>query len=267
VTWAAETIGHATSSTFPTGGPASAAGGPSAFGAHGGPRGAFGHGGFGRAGGSGFAPPGGAMPPGAPGAPGNTGTGNSGTGNSGLPGLFGARGSGTSASGGPGVAGGPGGFGAGGRPGFGAGGPGGFGGDSASLNAAIRYARAHGGGTIGVASQSSAAAAILSTDANMAGLGGFSGRESSVTAAWIAMEVRNKHLRWVITSSNTKGARIPGDTRQGSQAAMDVVARTCQKVSLSTSSSNNATASSSDNSTMYDCHGRASAILAAAKSS
>ena len=62
-----------------------------------------------------------------------------------------------------------------------------------------------------MASQSSAAAAILSSNANVAGLGGFSGRESSVTAAWIAMEVRNKHLRWVITGTDTQGARLPGD--------------------------------------------------------
>ena len=40
---------------------------------------------------------------------------------------------------------------------------GGFGGDTATLQAAVRYAQAHGGGTIGVASQSSAAAAILSS--------------------------------------------------------------------------------------------------------
>ena len=52
-----------------------------------------------------------------------------------------------------------------------------FGGDSSGLNAAIRYADTHGGGTIGVESQSSAAAAILDAHANVAGLGGFSGRE------------------------------------------------------------------------------------------
>ncbi len=46
-----------------------------------------------------------------------------------------------------------------------------------------KYAKAHGGGTIGVESQSTAAAAILANDADVAGLGGFSGRESTVSAA------------------------------------------------------------------------------------
>ncbi len=135
----------------------------------------------------------------------------------------------------------------------GAGGPGGFGGDSTSLNAAVKYAQAHGGGTIGVSSQSSAAAAILSSDANVAGLGGFSGRESSVTASWIAMEVKTGRLRWVIVDNQGFSAR--GDTREGSQAAMDVVAKVGKAVTIKTSSGTI---------TMYDLKGRAAAILAAA---
>ena len=112
--------------------------------------------------------------------------------------------------------------------------PGGFGGDTATLQAAVTYAKAHGGGTIGVASQSSAATVILSSDANVAGLGGFSGRESTVTAAWLATEVRDGHLRWVIVDQS-QGARLPGDTRTGSQAAMDDVAKACRAVTLTTS--------------------------------
>jgi len=76
----------------------------------------------------------------------------------------------------------------------GPGGRGGFGGDNAALTAAIAYAKAHGGGTIGVSSQSSAAAAILSSDGDVAGLGGFSGRESSVTVKWLASEVAADRL-------------------------------------------------------------------------
>jgi 4-amino-4-deoxy-L-arabinose transferase-like glycosyltransferase len=264
--WAAETIGHAASSTFPTGGPASApggfGGGPGGFRGRGGrfSRGGFGGGNFPPGGAGAFGPPsGGAAPPGAgasgAGAPGagaaGAATPGTGTSGSGVQGLFGPSTSSGGRSSGRGFPGGAG--------GFGGAGPGGFGGDSASLNAALRYARAHGGGTIGVASQSTAAAAILASNANVAGLGGFSGRESSVTAAWIAMEVRDGHLRWVITSSGTQGFRIPGDTRQGSHAAMDVVAKVCPKVALGSSSGNN--------SAMYDCQGRAAAILAAAKSS
>ncbi len=224
--WAVQTVGHATSSTFPAGGPASASiGGPG-----GGPAGGFGGGGRGGRGG-GFGSAGGA---------------SSGAGPA-VSQLFAPPGqSGVATPGAGGFPGGGGGL---------AGGGGGFGGDSASLTAAIRYAEQHGGGAIGVSSQSSAATAILSSDANVAGLGGFSGRESSVTASWIAMEVKEGRLRWVIVDG-TQGAGLPGDTRTGSETAMDVVAKTCRAVTLS---------SSGTNGRMYDCLGRAAAILQAAK--
>jgi hypothetical protein len=123
------------------------------------------------------------------------------------------------------------------------------------LTAAIRYVNQHGGGVVGVSSQSSAAAAILSSNANVAGLGGFSGRESSVSATWIAQEVAAGRLRWVIVD-NSQGAGLPGDTRTGSATAMEVVAKTCRKVTLS---------SSGTTVTLYDCQGRAAAILQAAR--
>jgi 4-amino-4-deoxy-L-arabinose transferase-like glycosyltransferase len=252
-TWAAETLGHATSSTFPAGGSASAS-----IGGFGGSPGRS----SGRAGGFGF-------PPGARsgrarafgfagrGALGGTaGSGpaaGSGTGSGGAGGRLGAAGAGGGGFGGPGAGGPSAGFGgAGGAGGPGAGG--GFGGDSSTLTAAVKYAQTHGGGTIGVSSQSSAAAAILSSDANVAGLGGFSGRESSVTASWIAMEVRLGHLRWVLVDGS-QGFQAPGDARTGSQAAMDVVAKTCRAVTFTTSTGTKVT--------MYDCQGRAPAILSA----
>jgi 4-amino-4-deoxy-L-arabinose transferase-like glycosyltransferase len=230
-TWAAQTLGHATSGTFPTGGLAATerigtggqGAGPGGFGP-GGARGGL-HGGA----------------PGRPGAsvPGGTGR-NSGSAGSNSAGGFAP----------------PAGAGAGG--GFGpAGGAGAFGGGDSTLNTAIRYAKAHGGGTIGVESQSSAAAAILSSDGNVAGLGGFSGRESSVTASWLASEVSSGRLRWVLVES-TGGMHLPGDTRSGSQAALAAVQKACRAVNLKTGSST---------ATMYDCSGRASAILQASGSS
>jgi 4-amino-4-deoxy-L-arabinose transferase-like glycosyltransferase len=254
-TWAAETLGHAASSTFPAGGPASASeggpgGGPGGFGRHGfGGRGGFpppGAGGFGTPGAGGFALPG-AAGAGAGGfAPPSAASRSS---QNNIRGLFSQTGS--TIHGAPRFGGGFGGFG-------GAGGPGGiFGGDSAGLKAAIAYAKAHGGGTIGVSSQSSAAAAILSSNANVAGLGGFSGRESSVTVSWLAMEVRSGHLRWVIDDAG-QSFRAQGDTRQGSQAAMAVVAKVCKSVTVSSASGTKTT--------MYDCRGRAAAILAATTS-
>jgi 4-amino-4-deoxy-L-arabinose transferase-like glycosyltransferase len=208
-TWAAETVGHATNGTFPTGGPASASiGGPSGFSR---PMGFSGRG---------FTPPGGA----------------------GFPG-------------GGGVAGGPGGFGRGGPGGFGGGGPGGFAGGGTSLTAVVRYAGAHGGGTIGVESQSSAAAEILSNGASAAGLGGFSGRESSVTATWIAQEVASGHLRWIVADNSAGG--LPGDSRTGSKSAFSVVAQACKADTV--------TASGGAKVTVYDCLGHAAAIVSDAR--
>ena len=220
-TWAAETIGHATSGTFPSGGPASASSG-------------VGGGGLGPGAGAGFR----SGPP--RGSAGHFGGGGFGGGGLGGPpaGGFGGP-TGRAFSGGPSRA----------------GGGGGFGGDSATLSAEIAYAKAHGGGTIGVASQSSAAAAILSSNADVAGLGGFSGRESSVTAKWIAMEVNDGRLRWVVAEGG-QSLGGPGDTRTGSAAAVRIVAETCPAVKVRTTT---------QTVKMYDCRGRAQAILAAAQ--
>ncbi|MBV9047726.1 MAG: hypothetical protein JOY58_05635, partial [Solirubrobacterales bacterium] len=237
--WAAETLGHATSSTFPAGGSASAGiGGPGAPGGRG-----FG----GRRFGAGGVAPGGAQ--------GRSTTGSAGGGFTPPAALFGGPpGAGGFGGGVPGAGGGFGG----GAPGAGGGfGGGTFGGDSASLKAAISYADAHGGGTIGVESQSTAAAAIMSSDANVAGLGGFSGRESSVSVAWLAGQVASGHLRWIVISDGG-GLQLPGDTRSGSEDAMDAAANVCKAVNLSSSVNSG--------SKIYDCQGRASAILAAARS-
>jgi 4-amino-4-deoxy-L-arabinose transferase-like glycosyltransferase len=232
-TWAAETLGHATSSTFPTGGPASAAaGGPGGFGG-------------GRPGGFAGGPPGGF----AGGPPG---------GFAGPP-AGGAVGGGGPAGGGAAGGGGP---------------PGGFGGDSSTITALTRYASSHGGGTVGVESQSTAASAILTDDANVAGLGGFSGRESSVTVAWLANQVRTGHLRWVIVDAG-QGPGLPGDTRSGSQGAFAAVQQACRAVTVSTGTATGTgtgggstgaagTSTGAAGVTMYDCVGRADAIAHAA---
>ncbi len=134
-----------------------------------------------------------------------------------------------------------------------AGGP--FGGASGSLPAAIAYARAHGGGTIGVASQSSAAAAIIADDANVAGLGGFSGRESSVSIGWLATEVRVGRLNWVMPQ-DASGPRLPGDSRAGSTSAFAAVTRACRPIKLGSSGTGHAL-------TIYDCRGAATSIIEA----
>ena len=108
------------------------------------------------------------------------------------------------------------------RPGggFGAAGGGGggtFGGDSSSLTSAVAYIKAHGGGTIGVSSQRPRPRRSSTSDANVAGLGGFSGRESEVDVTWLAQEVRDGNIRWI---SPNGGRGIGNDGRAGSDAVM-----------------------------------------------
>jgi hypothetical protein len=104
-----------------------------------------------------------------------------------------------------------------------------FGGDASELSAALAYARAHGGGTVAVSSQSGAAAAIIESGAKVAGIGGFSGRESDVSVSWLAQEVRAGHIRWVLTSSG--GFGFGRDSRTGAQTALAAVQQSCKPVS------------------------------------
>jgi hypothetical protein len=96
---------------------------------------------------------------------------------------------------------------------------------------------------------------ILASDGNVAGLGGFSGRESSVTASWLAMEIRSGRLRWLLVDS-TQQLRLPGDTRAGSQNAVSIAEQVARKVTFTTANATTVT--------MYDLRGRASAIMKAA---
>jgi 4-amino-4-deoxy-L-arabinose transferase-like glycosyltransferase len=268
--WAAETLGHATSTTFPAGGPASAGfGGPGGAGGPGGSGGGRGGAFRLRSGQGGGAPGAGAPGAGAPGAgaPGAAaGVGGApGAGAAGAP-PAGATGSSTRGSGIQSLFGGSSGTAPfSGRSGFGrlGGGAGMFGGDSASLTAAAAYAKAHGGGTVGVESQSSAAAAIVDSNANVAGLGGFSGRESTISVQWLAMEVRDGRLRWILSEGTSSGGfggagGVGGpnsDGRQGSEKALAIAEKVGRKVTFT---SNGQTV------TMFDLRGKAAAILAAA---
>ena len=97
-----------------------------------------------------------------------------------------------------------------------------FGGNSASLTSALAYVKTHGGGTIGVSSQSGAATAMIESGADVAGLGGFSGRESDVTVAWLKQAVAEGKIRWVLVDGNT-GIGGPQDGRTGATTVMDWV--------------------------------------------
>jgi 4-amino-4-deoxy-L-arabinose transferase-like glycosyltransferase len=109
----------------------------------------------------------------------------------------------------------------GGGPGPGGGGGGMFGDNSAALTEALAYARAHGGGTIGVSSQSGAASAIIDSDADVAGIGGFSGRESEVSVAWLQQAVADGKIRYVLVDGSA--GMGPQDGRTGASAVMQWV--------------------------------------------
>jgi hypothetical protein len=279
--WAVDTLGHATSGTFPEGGPASVAtaGGAGTFGGFagrpGGTRGVqlFGTSGGPSAGGA-QSSGGGPQGPGAARVAPPSGSGFVPGSNQGAPSPSGPLPAGAGARGGrsAGIPGGAGGAGFGGRGAIGA--P--FGNDQTTTQA-LAYVKHHGGGTIAVSSQSSAASAIISSDSNVAGIGGFSGRESDVSVSWLAQKVRSGSIRWVLSEGS--GARsgvgpgLPGDTRAGSKAAMSAVAKACQAVTLPTSTSSTsasaaaagrtATAGGTSASTLYDCQGRAAELAAA----
>jgi 4-amino-4-deoxy-L-arabinose transferase-like glycosyltransferase len=239
--WAVQTLGHATNGTFPAGGPASA-----------------GFGGF----------PGRSAPGGRPGGvrligivPGV-----------GAPPAMGAQGQ---FPGPPPGGGGPAGIGR----GPGGGGP--FGGNDRQVTQALSYIRAHGGGTLGVGSQQAASSSILSSGANIAGIGGFSGRESEVSVSWLAGAVRDGRIRWVLTEGSARGA-LPNDNRVGARTAMAGVAQVCTRVTaVSATSGGNAAGTGAMNATggpttggttttggaasassgrLYDCQGKATAL-------
>jgi 4-amino-4-deoxy-L-arabinose transferase-like glycosyltransferase len=287
--WSVETLGHPTSGTFPAGGPESAGmgmggmGGPGGMGsAPGGMSGREASGeneapstpeGFGGA--TGSPSPGEAF--GGTGGPPSMGGGlggesSTGEGMSELPSMGGTTGEGAGElpSFGAGEGGPPSmseGFGGatGGAPSMGgAGGPGGmFGGED--LSSVVEYTEAHGGGTIAVDSQSGAAASIIESGAEVAGIGGFSGKESSVSAAWLEERIESGAITWIYASGlggseaggtaagkgETGAGGIPGgeggptsatggpgggfggDTRTGSESAIDTVVKSCTEVESS----------------------------------
>jgi 4-amino-4-deoxy-L-arabinose transferase-like glycosyltransferase len=251
--WALDTLDHATSSTFPEGGPANVqrAGG-ARFGGPGGRGGANGFRGFGAG-----SAAGGTSAVGAPGQP------------AGEPPLFGSGRGRTSESG-------PAGAPPAGPPSGGAlGAPMG---NDRSITQALSYVKQHGGGTIAVSSQSSAASAIIASGAKVAGIGGFSGRESDVTASWLAQRVSSGAIRWVLVQASGfqgGGRSLPGDTRAGLKAAMTAVAKACTRTTLATGEGSGAETASSgggagttsssgaSGTTLYDCQGRAAALALA----
>ncbi len=122
-----------------------------------------------------------------------------------------------------------------------------FGGASSTLTKAIAYANAHGGGTIGVSSQSTAAAETLRTGTTtVAGLGGFSGSESDTTVAWLAQEVAAGRIRYVLVETTQNGG-VGRDGRTGATTVLTAAAKVGTQTSVSG---------------LYDLKGQAAALRA-----
>ncbi len=130
-------------------------------------------------------------------------------------------------------------------PGGGQGAGGVFGGDNSALQQVVAYAKANGGGTIGVSSQSTAASAILNSGADVAGLGGFSGRESQITLSWLADQIQAGKLHWIYVD----GGGLRNDGRTGADDVMTAVEQYGQATSIDG---------------LYDVSGAAAALRAAA---
>ena len=135
----------------------------------------------------------------------------------------------------------------GGPPGGGFGGGGMFGGNAGASDA-LAYVEANGGGTLVVSSQNGAAGTALQSGADVAALGGFSGRESEVSIDWLAQRVADGTIRWVLADG--EGGGMPNDGRTGSQSVMTAVQETCTPVSGVDG--------------LYDCSGAAAALAALA---
>jgi len=118
----------------------------------------------------------------------------------------------------------------GGRGGFG------FGGNTADVQAALAWIKAHGTATrfgLIVASQSGAAEYVLDGD-TVAGMGGFSGREAVVSSSFLSSIVANGEARYFLLDSSQNNA------------AENDVAKVCKLVSTN----------------LYDCKGKAAELAA-----
>ena len=148
----------------------------------------------------------------------------------------------------------------GGPGGLGRGGPGAFG--SRDIGPALRYAQAHGPGTrfaLIVSSAQEAASAVIRGEP-VAAMGGFTGRETVLTNAYLAQLVGSHQARYFLLGGG--GGFGPMGGRNN--AASSTIASTCRPVTASAWSTT-ASSSTGFGSTLYDCAGSAQAIADAGR--
>jgi 4-amino-4-deoxy-L-arabinose transferase-like glycosyltransferase len=132
-------------------------------------------------------------------------------------------------------------------------GGGGFGGaDSASIERALAYAKAHDPGTrwtLIVSSEQAAAPYVIKGE-SVAAMGGFTGRETVLTSSYLSSLVRSGQARHFLLGSGGAGFGPFG----GNNQAVSTITSVCKKVSDG--------AGSTSTSSLYDCAGKAAAIAA-----
>jgi hypothetical protein len=112
--------------------------------------------------------------------------------------------------------------------------------------------RHHGGGTLGVSSQNQAAPAIIASNAQIAGLGGYNGGQSDVSVPWLANVIHSRRIRWVLMNGTPKVT--PGHP-PGAKPALAAVAATCHRVRPSAFRRIDARSAA-----LYNCRGAARAL-------
>jgi 4-amino-4-deoxy-L-arabinose transferase-like glycosyltransferase len=127
----------------------------------------------------------------------------------------------------------------------------------------IAFVKLHGGGPIGVSSQSNAAEGIIYQDYAVAGIGGFSGRESDPSVAWFSGQVAGGRVRWVYNEgSNNFGSAF--DDRPGATTVLKAVARVCPQINTTTGATIKAgtfrTSQIDFSRALFDCQGEGPAL-------
>ena len=124
-----------------------------------------------------------------------------------------------------------------------------FGGDTTALTAAVAYAKAHGGGTVAVSSQSGAAGAIIASGADVAGHRRLLRPREPGQRRVAGRRRRAGRIRWVL-ADGASGGGLPQDGRTGATAVMAAVRRGRHPVSSVSG--------------LYDLQGKAAALRASA---
>ena len=91
-------------------------------------------------------------------------------------------------------------------------------------------------------------AALITSGADVAGIGGFSGRESQVSLSWLADAVEAGRIRWVVTDGSA--GFMPRDGRIGATDVMSAARKAGTRVSSVSG--------------LYDLRGKAAALRALA---